>query len=102
MSSAIPDSACAEAMACYEVSERVIMEEEETWLPNPYQEQADAQVAAGAWPGMPMLYGAMKFVPTPGCSPWGAQEQCYMVVPMEAAGAEQQDCGGWSIDPNVA
>mmetsp|Transcript_27223 Transcript_27223/g.72622 ORF Transcript_27223/g.72622 Transcript_27223/m.72622 type:complete len:366 (+) Transcript_27223:87-1184(+) len=102
MSSAIPDSACAEVPACYEASFRAIDEEEDAWLPNPYQEQADAQVAAGAWPGMPVLFGAMKFVATPGSSPWGAQDQCYMMVPMEAAGAEQQDCGGWNVDPNVA
>jgi len=30
-------------------------EDEQYWLPNPYQEQADAQVRAGAWPGTPLL-----------------------------------------------
>jgi len=101
MSATVFDSVCAEVLAEYEVHEQVI-EEEDTWLPNPYQEQADAQVAAGAWPGMPVLFGAMKFVAAPDCAPWGAQDQCYMVVPMEATGADQQDCSGWSIDPSVA
>jgi len=97
MSSAIPDSACAEVPACYEASFRAIDEEEDAWLPNPYQEQADAQVAAGAWPGMPMLYG----VPS---HPYGVQDgaQCFMVVPIEAAAAEQHASSGWSIDPSVA
>jgi hypothetical protein len=87
----------AEVLA-YEVCEQAIEEEDVAWLPNPYQEQADAQVAAGAWPGMPVLFSAMSVVATPGSSPWGAQDQCFMVVPME----EQQDCSGWSIDPSVA
>jgi hypothetical protein len=85
-------------MACYEMCERVLQEEEEeTWLPNPYQEQADAQVAAGAWPGMPMLYGAMA------SQPYGVQDssQCFMMIPIDAAAAEQQD-RGWNIDPNFA
>jgi len=32
-------------------------EEEQLWLPNPYQAEADAQVLAGAWPGTPLLMG---------------------------------------------
>jgi len=91
MSATAFDSVCAEDLAGYEVREQVI-EEEDTWLPNPYQEQANAQVAAGAWPGM-AWFGAMQY--------GGAQDHCYMMVPMEAAGAEQQDCSGWSIDPSI-
>jgi hypothetical protein len=89
-------------MAYYEVSERVI-DEEDTWLPNPYQQQADAQVAAGAWPGMPMLYGAMKAVGL-ASHPYAVQDgsQCFMVVPIEAAAAKRQDRSGWSINPNDA
>jgi len=84
MCSTIPSSACAEALACHEANERAIEEEEGTWLPNPYQEQADAQFAAGAWPGMPMLYGAMQGV--------GLASHPYGV----------QDCSGWNIDTTVA
>jgi hypothetical protein len=102
MSSAIADAACAEALACC-VAERAIEEEEDAWLPNPYQEQADAQVAAGAWPGMPMLCGSMQAVGL-ASHPYGVQDssQCFMVVPIEAAAAEQHDCGGWTVDPNAA
>lgn len=34
-------------------------EEEADWLPNPYQEIADAQVLAGAWPGAQLLLGGL-------------------------------------------
>jgi hypothetical protein len=92
-------------VACYEINERVIAEEEEEelWLPNPYQEQADAQVAAGAWPGMPMLFGAMEAVGL-ASHPYGVQggSQVFLGVPIEAAAAERQDRSGWGIDPSVA
>jgi len=77
-------------MSTEEQRASVLRDEEEEWLPNPYQALADAQVRAGTWPGIEVLCCA----PTP-LSP-AMQVQGMLVYPELAwPHLPQQPEQGW-------
>mmetsp|Transcript_8373 Transcript_8373/g.22421 ORF Transcript_8373/g.22421 Transcript_8373/m.22421 type:complete len:436 (-) Transcript_8373:104-1411(-) len=82
-------------------------QEEPDWLPNPYQALADAQVAAGAWPGSPMLIQGTPMLVGAGHSLPGAHiGSCWVPDVLITADADSywssaaSSCGGtapWNV-----
>jgi len=103
----IADVEAEEAKRASAASDAQAQEEEPDWLPNPYQALADAQVAAGAWPGSPMLIQGTPMLVGAGHSLPGAHiGSCWVPDVLITADADSywssaaSSCGGtapWNV-----